>query len=276
MGGQRMNGRTPTARGRLVTVPALLLVLAGETALAHDTWLIPARFGVSPGSTVGLELTSAMRFPEAESAVAADRLAATGVRLGGRTQPLAVMGEAAKALELSATLPAAGIAAVWAESLPRTLSLGTAEVEEYLDEIGAPASVRARWKAGQRWKETYRKMAKTFVRVGEPGTDRSWADPVGMELEIVPEEDPTAVRAGSPLPIRVLRGGKALPGFSVAAAGAGRSSMRTTDADGRASFTLDEAGPWLIKGTLLEASKAADTDWESLFTTLTVSVHPGR
>lgn len=258
------------------SLAATLFFAAAGPLLAHDTWLLPVRFAVPPGARVGLELTSAMRFPEAETVVAADRLATTGARLGGRTQPLAVMGEAAKALELSAALPVAGIAALWVESRPRTLSLGTAEVEEYLDEIGAPAGVRARWKPGQRWKETYRKMAKTFVRVGEPGTDRSWADPVGMELEVVPEEDPTAVRAGSPLPLRVLRGGKGLPGFAVAAAGTGRSSMRTTDADGRVSFTPDEAGPWLIKGTLLEESKAADTDWESLFTTLTVSVRPGR
>jgi uncharacterized GH25 family protein len=258
-----------------VNLAATFLIVAGPV-LAHDTWLLPARFAVPAGATVRLELTSAMRFPEAESAVAADRLAATGVRLAGRTQPLVVEGEAAKALELTAALPADGIAALWAESRPRTLSLGTAEVEEYLDEIGAPAGVRARWKAGQRWKETYRKMAKTFVRVGEPAADRSWADPVGMELEIVPEEDPATVRAGGLLPLRVLRGGKGLPGFSLVAAGGGRSSMRTTDADGRVTFSLDEAGPWLIKGTLLEESKAADTDWESLFTTLTVSVRPGR
>jgi uncharacterized GH25 family protein len=258
------------------SLAAILFLAAAGPLLAHDTWLIPARFAVPPGATVRLELTSAMRFPEAETAVAADRLAATGVRLGGRTRPLVVKGEGAKALELSAPLSAAGIAALWVESRPRTLSLGTAEVEEYLDEIGAPATVRARWKPGQRWKETYRKMAKTFVRVGEPGTDRSWAEPVGMELEIVAEEDPTAVRAGSPLPLRVLRGGKGLAGFSVGAAGAGRSSMRTTDADGRVSLTLDEAGPWLIKGTLLEESRATDTDWESLFTTLTVSVRPAR
>jgi uncharacterized GH25 family protein len=266
----------PVTGDRLTAAVAGLLFLAAGTAFAHDTWLIPAHFAVPPGATVRLELTSAMRFPEAESAVAADRLAATGARLGGRTLPLVVKGEAAKALELTTKPSAAGIETLWVESRPRTLSLGPAEVEEYLDEIGAPASVRARWKSSGRWRETYRKLAKTFVRVGEPGTDRSWADPVGVDLEIVPEEDPTAVRAGSPLPIRVLRQGQALPGFSVAAARAGRSSMRTTDANGRASFMLDEAGPWLIKGTLLEESRAADTDWESLFTTLTVSVRPGR
>ena len=147
------------------------------------------------------------------------------------------------------------------------------EIAGLVDAVGTEVP---RWKPGQRWKETYRKMAKTFVRVGEPGTDRSWADPVGMELEIVAEEDPTAVAAGSPFALRVLRGGKALAGLAVAAEGPGRSSMRTTGADGRVSFILDEAGEWLIKGTLLEESKAADTDWDSLFTTLTVSVRPGR
>lgn len=266
----------PILDRRLTAGLAVTLFCAAGPVLAHDTWLIPGRFAVPPGATVRLELTSAMRFPEAESAVAADRLAATGVRLGGRTQPLDVKGEAAKALELSATMSAAGVAALWVESRPRTLSLGTAEVEEYLDEIGAPAAVRARWKAGQRWKETYRKMAKTFVRVGQPGTDGSWAGPVGMELEIVPEQDPTDIRAGGAFRIRVLRGGQGLAGFSLGAVGSGRSSMRTTDAEGRATFTLDEPGPWLIKGTLLEASRAQDTDWESLFTTLTVSVRPGR
>jgi len=266
----------PMTSDRLATAMAVLLVLPAGPALAHDTWLIPARFAVTPGSVVSLELTSAMRFPQAETAVEADRLAATGVRLGGLTRPLEVKGPGAKALELSASLSASGIAALWVESRPRTLSLGTAEVEEYLDEIGAPAGVRARWKKGGRWRETYRKLAKTFVRVGEAETDRSWADPVGMELEIVPEQDPTAVGAGSPLPLRVLRGGKGLAGFSVVAAGGGRSSMRTTDAEGRVTFTLDEPGPWLLKGTLLEESRAPDTDWESLFTTLTVSVRPGR
>jgi len=266
----------PRLNRRLTAGLAATFVCFAGPLLAHDTWLMPARFMARPGATVLVELTSASRFPQAESPVAADRLAATGVRVGGRTEPLVVKAEAAKALELVATLPAAGVAALWVESRPRTLSLGTAEVEDYLHEIGAPPSVRARWKPGQRWKETYRKMAKTFVRVGEPGTDSSWADPVGMELEIVAEEDPTAVAAGSPFALRVLRGGKALAGLAVAAEGPGRSSMRTTGPDGGVSFVLDEAGEWLIKGTLLEESKAADTDWDSLFTTLTVSVRPGR
>jgi uncharacterized GH25 family protein len=257
---------------------ALLAAFPPAALLAHDTWLLPARFVVPAGSTVTMELTSAMRFPAPESPVAADRLAVTGVRVAGRTQPLEVKRARARFLELSATLPAPGIAAVWVESRPRTLALKGAEVEEYLDEVGAPESVRARWKRSGSWRESYRKMAKTFVRLGEAGQDDSWREPVGMALEIVPRQDPTALQAGDELAVQVLHNGKGLSGFSLAAVGSGqaRPVLRTTDQDGRVAFNLQGAGPWLLKGTLLEESKAPDTDWESLFTTLTVGARSRR
>ena len=44
---------------------------------------------------------------------------------------------------------------------------------------------------------------KTFVRVGESGADRSWEQPVGIALEIVPAKDPTALRAGDELTVRL-------------------------------------------------------------------------
>jgi uncharacterized GH25 family protein len=268
----------PTLKSPLAGRVAALLLWMPAPALAHDTWLLPARFAVPVGSTVRLDLTSAMRFPAPETPVSRDRLAVTGARIGGQTRPLAPKRSGAKVLELSATLPASGIAALWVESRPRTLTLKGAQVEEYLDEIGASATVRSRWKSSGRWRESYRKMAKTFVRVGEGGDDRSWAEPVGMALEIVPGQDPTALHAGDVLSVRVLHDGKGLPGFSVGAVGSGSAHgvLRTTDQDGTVAFTLDRAGPWLIKGTLLEESKAADTDWESLFTTLTLSAGAPR
>jgi uncharacterized GH25 family protein len=268
----------PILSSRAAATAAAVLLSVPAAALAHDTWLLPARFAVPAGSTVTLDLTSAMKFPEPETSVAADRLAATGARIGGRTRALDVKRSRATVLELSATLPSPGIAALWVESRPRTLALKGAEVEEYLHEIGASESVRLRWRSSGRWRESYRKMAKTFVRVGAPGEDRSWAEPVGMALEIVPGRDPTALRAGDDLAVRVLHNGKGLSGFSVGAVGRGqaRPALRTTDPEGRVTFTLQGTGPWLLKGTLLEESKAADTDWESLFTTLTLSAGPAR
>lgn len=257
-------------------LPALLAGLATH-ALAHDTWLLPARFAVAPGGTVNLDLTSAMRFPQPESPPQPDRLAATGVRLAGRTRSLDVHRVTGKVLRLSAALGESGVAALWVETRPRTLTLKPPEVEHYLEEIGAPPAVRTRWQSsGQRWRESYAKLAKTYVRVGAPEDDRSWAEPVGQPLEMVPGRDPTSLVAGDELPLVVLKAGKPLPGLTVAAdSGGGRKPVvGTTDADGRVTFTVDRAGPWLLKATLLQESTDADVDWHSLFTTLTVSVRP--
>lgn len=99
-----------------------------------------------------------------------------------------------------------------------------------------------------------------------------------MSLEIVPEKDPTTLRAGDELPVRVLHKGKPLSGLSLAAVGPGteKPEMHTTDSEGRVAFTLPRPGPWLLRGTLLEPSTARDTDWRSVFTTLTVSAGPTR
>jgi len=251
-----------------------VVVLSAATASAHDTWLLPARFEVRPGATIELNLTSGMRFPDPESPVKADRLAASGIRLGGRTVPLEPRTPTKAALRLSATAPVPGVAALWVVSKPRTLSLGPDEVKHYLEEIGAPPSVEARWLNQQRWRESYSKLAKTYVAVGNASADRSWQEPVGLRLEIVPLGDPTTLREGSEFAVRVLREGKPVPDFSLSALPPkyAKPVRARTDSDGRAAFLLDRPGPWLLRSTLIEESSAPDTDWESLFATLSISV----
>jgi len=255
------------------------VVLSGaSTARAHDTWLRPARFEVAPGASIDLELTSGMKFPEPESAVAADRIAASGVRLGGTTLALEPKSPTKAALRLSAAAPTPGVAVLWVVSRPRTLSLKPDEVRHYLEEIGAPPAVEARWRQQGRFRESYSKLAKTYVKVGDAPHDTSWQQPVGLKLEFVPLQDPTALHAASEFAVRVLRDGKPLAEFTVSALppGGGKPVTARTDPDGRVVFMLDRAGPWLLRGTLIEESSAPDTDWQSLFTTLTVSAGQRR
>jgi uncharacterized GH25 family protein len=147
-------------------------------------------------------------------------------------------------------------------------------VEEYLREIGALETVGRLWRErrpARTWRETYRKHAKTFVQVGG-ASDSSWAEPVGLELEIVPEADPFELRSPARLPVRVLKSGRPLPGFALAAAAPGAERrLSTTDAEGRASVLLDRPGPWLLAGTELRPRGDA---WESDFTTLTLELRP--
>jgi len=271
-----------SSRSRIVGVPAALAValwlgLAGSVALAHDTWLLPAAAQAKPGGSLALAMTSGMAFPQEESPIRPDRIARSGVRLAGRELPLGGLKEGEKALALVAELGRPGVATFWLDLHPRTLDLTAEDVEHYLEEIGAPPAVRARWQAApepRRWRESYSKHVKTFVRVGAAADDRSWAEPVGSALELVPERDPTALLAGDELVMRLLRNGAPAAGVTVGLlrAGDAKSVDRATGDDGRVTFTVAAAGWYLLRSTDLRPASGADLDWESDFATMTFEV----
>ena len=260
-----------------IFAPAAGSLLCLGLAFGHDTWLIPDRFHLAPSETVLLDLTSGMAFPALEIGPKRERIQAVWCRLGHRTFELNEFEPAVKSLRIKGVLSESGVAVFWVKSPPKEIELKPAQVQEYLEEIDAPAAVRRQWteaKTPKRWRESYSKHSKTFVRVGDPGTDTSWHDAVGMFLEIVPEKDPTALRAGDEFPIRVLKDGKPLGDFSVGivAEGEAKGSMQKTDAGGAATFRLDRSGRCLLRGTELRKSTKKDIDWESDFTTLTIEV----
>jgi hypothetical protein len=160
---------------RLALAVLLTLAIAGP-AMAHDTWLLPGGFAVKTGDSVDLAMTSGMSFPKNGSPVAPDRIARTGLRVGGTSGELKVEDTREGALRLSAALPTEGVAVLWAVSRPRTLDLKPEEVGHYLEEIGAADTIGKAWNERGRpaWRETYSKLAKT------PSASRwSWSlDPI--------------------------------------------------------------------------------------------------
>jgi uncharacterized GH25 family protein len=194
--------------------------------------------------------------------------------VAGETSPLEP-GAAGRALLLRGQAKTAGVAAAWIATRGRTLTLTPKQVDEYLAEIGAAATVGAEWKKSGRktWRETYVKLAKTFVRVGD-ASDRSWSEPVGLDFELVPEADPTRLSPGDRLSLVLLWQGRGVAGFPVGVvpAAPGKARLVATDAEGRLSLSLDQAGPWLLRATRLVPSAARPGEWESVFTTLTLEV----
>lgn len=266
----------------LRTVTAVLLLAAvGRGASAHDTWLRVAASPAESGSPIRLDLTSGMAFPALGTAIRKERVAQARVRLGGTTAPIERLAVAAKSLRLEIAPAAKGVATLWVELHPRELTLTPALVQEYLHEIGASEEIAARWAARpepKRWREVYTKHAKTIARVG-PGAggtavDTSWRDPVGLRLELVPESDPLALHRGGTFTVRLLKDGKPLAGLAVGAERARKRVFETSDSEGRVTFALDQAGPWLLAAT--ELREGPEGRWESDFSTLTVEVGETR
>lgn len=259
----------------LVLVGVLLGSLTG-LVFSHDTWLLPARTNVPVGTSITFDLTSGMAFPQLEYAIKAERIERAIVRLAGQTTDLSERRAAPKSLRFTTQLTAAGVATAAVSLQPKALELKPHKVAEYLAEIGAGPDIRQAWAQmkPQRWREVYAKHAKAFLRVGAGEQDQSWAEPVGLVLEIVPEKDPTSLRAGAEFPVRVLKHGQPLAGFPLGLlrAYAKHAVIQKTDAAGRTVFKLPATGKWLLRGTELRKVSAPDRDWESDFTTLTITV----
>jgi uncharacterized GH25 family protein len=260
---------------RTVALSALACLLL-PSVYAHDTWLQPTQFSVKPGAIVSLEMTSAAGFVGPESAIKAWRISRAITVVGGERWLITDLKEQEKTLRLATRVAQAGVAIVCVDLKPRLLELEPGKIEEYFHEIHAGPELRALWETvplPRRWRETYVKHSKTFVRVGEPAkNDRGWASPLGLVLEIVPDRDPTMLRAHEELSVRVFRSGVPFAGFSLGFVSAGekREHVAVTDENGRARAVLDTTGPWMVHGTDLRRSSEPGVEWESDFVTMVV------
>ena len=262
----------------LATALFMLLVAYSAVAGAHDTWLLPSSLRVSVGQSVTLSLTSGMAFPVNNSAIVPTRVSLAVARLNGVTTPLRGAKSTNSSLRYLWRPATAGVAALGIELAPKTLTLAPAKIEEYFIEINAGSELRAAWAqipAPKRWRESYAKHAKSFVRVGEAAADTSWRTPLGFSLELIPDQDPTSLRPGDTFRVRVLHDGQPFPNFAVGAVGPGTTAAKfsKTDANGYAVVELPRAGLWLLNGTDLRRTERKGLEWESDFTTLTIAVN---
>lgn len=262
----------------------LILVFAPTITLkAHETWLMPKQFRVSPQGLIIFDVTSGMKFPELRYMIERDRIFQAFTLISGKLlvinnyQPFP-----GKSLQLAVVAPLPGVATTCLQLKPKTLTLKPKVVLEYLEEIGASDSLKNIWQKPSKalkWRETYTKHTKTFVGVGDNTVllqDSSWSRAITTGLEIVPEKHPLFLKPGELLPVKVLMNGVPVPGFTVNTVHE-QSKLRSqqiTDANGHATISLPKAGRWLLAGTYLRFVGKPELDYESDFTTLTLSVQP--
>jgi uncharacterized GH25 family protein len=71
------------------------------------------------------------------------------------------------------------------------------------------------------------------------------------------------------LTVQLLAGGKPVSGAAVSAVSGEQAVKAQTDKDGRATFTIDRAGAWLVKTVhMVRLAQPADAEWESYWVTL--------
>ncbi len=272
-------------RRRILSAAAVLGVALHSVVvvMAHDLWLVPARFVVTPGAKVVVALNTGDTFPVSEGAVKPERVERASVVTADGSTPLTAFRVDAKTTLVDVTAPRRdGGAVVEVVLKPVATKQPRASFDEFvkhegLDTVAAQLAREPARRGEER--RTYAKYAKVLLRVGGGGGAAAlFSKPLGHRLEIVPEADPRALKPGDALPVRLLFDGRPLAGArlvvgSTGAATATQSKMPgiRTDAEGRANLRLANRGGahYVHALHMIPAPGRSDVEWESFWATLT-------
>jgi hypothetical protein len=210
-----------------------------------------------------------------ETAPDVDRIAKAEWRMGDKRGTIADFKKDGKSLVASGKVAHDGVAVIAVEFNPKPIELTPENVSEYLEEIAAPASVRKAYEqdgVAAGWHETFTQHAKTYVKIGDGGDASGALGPVGFNIDFLPDSDPTALKVGDTLAMKLIRGGQELessPVFVVCGA-TGEAVMPRTNKAGMMLVKITSPGWWMVRTTQLRHQSAGV--WESDFTTMTFYV----
>ena len=268
-------------------------------AQAHEFWFGPLTEPLVAGDTVRLDLRvgeffegEQMGFSAPQTASLRQYSASGGKDLRGLLPPPSQ----GAVPTLNLPLPAPGSYLFAFDSQPNQISLPADRFHAYLHDEGLDFIKTQREAAGTAEKpgrERYRRHVKTLLRAGDAANagattasaaDKTFATRTGQRLEIVPSNDPLAMKPGDALGVQVLFDDKPLAGALLKAwnrqGGQTLIIRAKTAADGKATFNLPYAGGWMISVVhMVPAKGASDIDWDSLWGNLSfnlATVEPRR
>jgi hypothetical protein len=255
-------------------------LLSAEAAAGHDYWLELSTYRPRPGERVAVLQRVGERL-EGET------LPRNSQRIG-RFESVAPGGVPAPIPGRDGFDPAGVLvidsAGAWRavyQGRPSYIELDAAKFGAHLELEGIAGIGELRKKLGEAKKPAREAFSRSAIGVAcaqGPSPPRVW-EPVGLELEIVPESDLCSAKPGDEIGFRLLKSGQPAAGVLMKAldgASASDPLEVRTDATGRFRFRLPRGGVWLVKGVAMErAAGDARAEWRSAWASLTFELSEG-
>lgn len=262
----------------LVNLSSTLLLIAAS-ASAHDLYLMPGKFVVSPGTRLPLVFHNGDEFPVGVAPVKPERLRNTRLMSRRGTAVFEQITAEAKRTTALVTVKDQGLAILVAQTVPNFIELDARKFRSYLEHenLTAPLAWRnAHGEANKAGRERYSKYVKSLILAGS--ADDYYREHTGLTIEIIPEANPYSLKPGATLPVRVLFRGA--PAADVAVESAwlvnGKAEMEVvgrTDASGRVNVPVKAIGPHRLHAIVMErCAEPAAADWESFWASLTFEI----
>lgn len=269
------------------TVAAAATVLLVSSAVAHDLFLRPRDFFVTPGRTLDVRILNGT-FTTSEASVKADRLRDLTVASprGVQHPDQAGWSEGSNESAWRVAIDGAGTHLLGASLHARTIRLTGTQFTGYLREEALEnviAERRRERQSADSAHERYGKHVKALVRASTASAisaagDTAFRTVLGYPAELVPLDDPYRVPSRGFMRVRALVDGRPTAGLPVLVGGRTPSGARfprrvlRSDASGTVRVRLDQRGTWYVKFIDMQRVPASARDsvgYESKWATLT-------
>lgn len=224
------------------------------SAIAHDLWLQPRQFVLTPGRDMPVDIFIGHGQFRESWGDRLDRLVMLrSTSPSGKVTDLLPAARSAKSITLN--FKDRGTHMITMQSTSIVNVLPPAKFNEYAQEEGLSRIIQYRNQTSTSDKpgrELYSRRAKTIAQIGLPDekSSRAIVKPVGLSLEIIPERHPYLLASGEKLPVLVNFKGRPLAGALVKLtnldADARPVATARTNAQGRTAFAVPTKGKWLL------------------------------
>ncbi|WP_416899397.1 MAG: DUF4198 domain-containing protein [Minwuia sp.] len=263
---------------------ALAAAAVASSATAHEFWLEPSKSRATVDEEIPVTIAVGQHFVGNTLPWIPQRAVRFDVYGPGGKMEEAGAAFAADPAGIVRPAGRPGLYIVAYQNVGDRITIDAPTFNKYLEEEGLDHILRHRQENGlmdQPGQEFYTRFPKTWVLAGDNVNAGRWAAaPSKLTFEMVPVSNPFELRAGDTLTLDVLYEGRPLSGIQVNTfvKGAGeRIQAVRSDANGRATVTIDRAGRWLfaaVHAIPAEKKPGVDWDWESFWTSLTLDVPP--
>lgn len=269
-------------RSILILFMALALFVVRPVS-AHDYWIEASNFRLNPGDRVLFYLRVGNQFNGETPAFSAEWVRRFRMDDATRKHPIQPLPRDPSGM---ARVQESGLQVVSFENTATYLELPAERFNLYLKTEGLESILMAREEAGtseQLGKELYSRCAKALLWAGGNGALPVDAEllkkPVGLTLEIVPEQNPYQMTAPAPMAVQLLYQGQPVAGVTVMAlnkSAPNEVQRIQSGPDGRVEFDLHRSGLWLVKAVhMFPAAASAKEDWRSYWASLTFELPVG-
>ena len=256
------------------------LVCVGLMAVlqSHEFWLEPFTFKVKPGEAVTIKYAVGENFTGEDWDLSNHEVVRVALHERQGIQDLTSKAPDKKGVKQKVILTNPGTKLIAMQSNAAFIQLNGPKFNAYLEEDGLE-NVLAWRKANHQdtvtARELYSRYAKLLVQAGDQPDD-TWKKVVGHKIEIVPLQNPSALKPGDYLSVKILFEGKAMPHTMVKVWGHVGNKIflqnTYTENDGTVKFPISASGPWMVSTVRMEKSKDPKADWESSWASLVFNV----